>query len=177
MEKTNIKIRRLVFAAMFAAITCLFTAYIKVPTGINQGYVHFGDSVIYLAASILPFPYAMCSAAVGGALADVLAGVPVWSLPTAIIKACNVIPFAIYFSLKHAKRKELIFSAPTFIASIISGFITFGGYFLANTLMFGFPAACLELPFSFVQPLGSMIIFCIAGFALDKASFKSKLKI
>lgn len=177
MDKTNIKLKRIVFAALFAAIICVFTAYVKVPTGINQGYIHFGDSIIYLAASILPFPYAMAASALGGALADILAGVPIWSLATAIIKALNVIPFAVYFSLKKAKHTDKIFSIPALTASVLSGFITFGGYFAATVIMFGFPAACLDLPLSFIQPLGSTILFSIIGFSLDKAGFKNKIKL
>ena len=48
---------RIVIAAMFSAMIAVMTAFvqIKTPTG---GYVHLGDSMIYLAASFLPLPYA-----------------------------------------------------------------------------------------------------------------------
>lgn len=58
----------LVKAAVFAALIAVMTAYIKFNTGINDGYLHFGDSMIYLAACILPLPYAMAAAAIGGFL-------------------------------------------------------------------------------------------------------------
>lgn len=38
----------LVKAAVFAALIAVMTAYIKFNTGINDGYLHFGDSMIYL---------------------------------------------------------------------------------------------------------------------------------
>lgn len=56
--------RLLVTAALFAAVITLTTAYllhIPVPTG----YVHLGDAFVYLAASLLPAPYAVAAAAIG----------------------------------------------------------------------------------------------------------------
>ena len=85
----------LVKAAVFAALIAVMTAYIKFNTGINDGYLHFGDSMIYLAACILPLPYAMAAAAIGGFCADILAGAAAWAPFTAVIKALNVLPFAL----------------------------------------------------------------------------------
>ena len=59
--------------ALFAALICVTTAYIfHIPFGTNGGYVHIGDTLIYLAAAILPAPYAMIAGALGGAFADLL---------------------------------------------------------------------------------------------------------
>ena len=49
------------------------------------GYIHFGDAIIYLTATLLPAPYAIAAAAIGGGLADLLTA-PMWILPTIIIK-------------------------------------------------------------------------------------------
>lgn len=46
----------LILSALFAALIVVMTAYIKFNTGINNGYLHFGDSMIYLASCILPLP-------------------------------------------------------------------------------------------------------------------------
>ena len=54
------KVSRLTSTALFAALICVTTAYIfHIPFGVNGGYVHIGDSLIYLAAAFLPTPYAM----------------------------------------------------------------------------------------------------------------------
>ena len=50
-------------AALFAAAIAVMTAYmfhIPIPTG---GYIHLGDALIYLAACLLPAPYAAAAAA------------------------------------------------------------------------------------------------------------------
>ena len=55
----------IVTAALCAALIAVMTAFVKFNTGSNDGYLHFGDSMVYLAACILPLPYAMVAAAMG----------------------------------------------------------------------------------------------------------------
>ena len=144
-SKSTTALLNLVKAAVFAALIAVMTAYIKFNTGINDGYLHFGDSMIYLAACILPLPYAMAAAAIGGFCADILAGAAAWAPFTAIIKALNVLPFALF------------------------------GYLLAEGLLYSFPTALTSVPFSIIQAVGSAIIYYIAAPALDKVKFKTKL--
>ena len=57
-SKTN-KLLLLVLSALFAAMITVMTAFLfHIPIGVNGGYLHFGDALIYLAASMLPTPYA-----------------------------------------------------------------------------------------------------------------------
>mgnify|MGYP003339844058 CR=1 FL=1 len=85
------KLHNIVLTGLFSAIIFVFTAYIHIPSG--SGYTHAGDGLIYLAACILPTPYAAASAAIGGALADGLAGFPVWIPATIAIKSVTVLFF------------------------------------------------------------------------------------
>ena len=63
-KKANKQLIYVVMAALFAAIITVVTAYVlRIPTG--NGYIHLGDSFIFLAASLLPLPYAIAAAAVG----------------------------------------------------------------------------------------------------------------
>ena len=69
--KENIKtadtVKRITATAVMAALTTLMTAYIfHIPVGVNGGYVHLGDTMIYLAAAFLPLPYACAAGAIGG---------------------------------------------------------------------------------------------------------------
>ena len=57
-------LHQLVTTALFAAAITVMTAYmlhIPIPTG---GYIHLGDTLIYLAACLLPFPYAAAAATI-----------------------------------------------------------------------------------------------------------------
>ena len=67
-SKYNVKL--IAITAMCAALITVTTAFIKIPSPL--GYSHAGDSMIYLAASILPGPFGIIASSIGGALADLI---------------------------------------------------------------------------------------------------------
>ena len=146
-------------------MTVIFTAYIfHIPVGVNGGYVHFGDSVIYLAAALLPTPYAFVVGALGGGIADLLTA-PMWMLPTIIIKMLIVLPFS-------SKGRSLL-SKRNMAAPIISFFISATGYYIAEMILFGTKTAIISaFSGSLVQSGGSALFFYIAAAAFDAASVK-----
>ena len=112
------KIRTMTVTAMFTAIIVVMTTCFQIRT-VNDGYIHFGDGLIYLAATILPMPYAMLAGAIGGGLADLLTA-PAWTVATVIIKSLIVIPFT--------NKAATILSKRNIAAPIISYFISATGY-------------------------------------------------
>lgn len=171
MRNTNInKIRNLTMAGIMTALITIMTAYIcHVPVGINGGYIHFGDAIIYLTATLLPAPYAIAAAAIGGGLADLLTA-PMWILPTIIIKMLIVIPFS-------SKTKKII-SKRNILATVIAYFISGFGYLIAEYLIFETIATvAISLLQSLIQSAGSALFFIIIGSALDKANIKSKIML
>lgn len=159
----------LTLTGLFSALITIMTAYIcHIPVGINGGYVHFGDSMIYLAASILPKPYALAAAAIGGGLADLLTA-PMWLSATIIIKMLIVLPFTC--------NCGKIISARNISASILAYFISGLGYFFAEYLLFGtWSALAVSITNNLAQSGGSALVFFILGKALDKAHIKNKIK-
>lgn len=166
-RKTNI----LVLTGLFAAMICISIAFLfHIPTGINGGYIHIGDTFIYLAACFLPMPYAMISAAIGGGLADGLTGAIIWVIPTIIIKPL-LVPFFSY-------NNEKILCTKNIIGIFLAGAIGVVGYFLAEGFIYGsFIAALASVPLQLIQPIGSGIIFILVGYALDRIKIKEKLNI
>ena len=161
-------VRRLTVTAVFAPLITLMTAYIcHIPVGANGGYVHLGDSMIYLAAALLPLPYACVAGAIGGGLADLLTA-PVWAPATIIIKMLICLPFSCKGNKFVTKRNVVAL----FLAFIISG----TGYYIAEGIMFGFSVAFFtSLSGSLVQSGGSAIVFVIIGMALDRIGFKTNI--
>lgn len=167
-EKRGTKLKYLTVTGLMAAMITIMTAYIcHIPTGINGGYIHFGDSIIYLAAALLPAPYALAAAAIGGGVADLMTA-PMWAPATIIIKMLITLPF----TARSAKIVTLRNVAASVIAFFISGF----GYFLAEYLLFGtMPALIASLSGSLIQSGGSAVFFIIFGLALDRTHVKSRL--
>ena len=159
------KTKLMAVTGLMTAMTVIFTAYIfHIPVGVNGGYVHFGDSVIYLAAALLPTPYAFVVGALGGGIADLLTA-PMWMLPTIIIKMLIVLPFS-------SKGRSLL-SKRNMAAPIISFFISATGYYIAEMILFGTRTAIISaFSGSLVQSGGSALFFYIAAAAFDAASVK-----
>ena len=168
------QIKYAAITAMFAALITVTTAYIKIPAPL--GYAHAGDSMIYLAASVLPGPLGFAAAAVGGGLADLLAGYPQWAIPTAIIKALNVLPFfLIKLALKNSPKLDKIISLPNLLMLIPTTIVTIGGYFVANALLYDTAAAIAEILPNLVQASVGAGIFIVLGTSLDAVHFKSRI--
>lgn len=163
----NKKLKQMVWAAIFAAAITVTTAYllhIPLPTG---GYVHVGDALIYLAACLLPAPWAMAAGAVGAGLADLLTA-PMWVLPTVIVKAVICLPFT--------SKKETVFCTRNLIAVFLSGLISPTLYAIANVIFTGSLAAFLpQFLGTLVQAVGSGVIFVVLAYAFDKVGLKQRL--
>lgn len=164
-RKNSENMKYLVLTAIFSAMVYVLTAFVKIPT--HQGYIHVGDGIIYLAAAILPLPYAMLTGAVGAGLSDYLSGYPMWVLPTVIIKALSVVAFK---SAGHSiiTRRNIIALVPAVIFCI-------GGYYLAAVMLYGdWGAALLDIPTNGIQSAASIALFVFLGFSLDRMSFKRR---
>lgn len=168
----NKSVFKVTYTAFFTALTVLAISVIKFSTGFGEGYIHFGDSVIYITACVLPFPYCIISAVLGGALADILSGFAVWVISTAIIKALTVIPFAI---ISKRSSSVKILNKATALMTAVSGIITIFGYFTAECFLYSLESAMLSTVGNLIQAVASGIIFCIIAAALDKFKFKQQI--
>ena len=168
MKKIENRTLNLSLAGVFAALITLFTAYIlHIPVGINGGYIHVGDTFIYVAAALLPTPYAIAAGAIGGGLADLLTS-PSWAPATIIIKSLIVLPFTY--------KKQTLLCKRNYIAPVISFLISGTGYYIAESIMFGTGTALITaFTGSFLQSGSSMVLFYIVASALDKLRIKDTL--
>lgn len=164
-KKANKQLIYVVMAALFAAIITVVTASVlHIPTG--NGYIHLGDSFIFLVASLLPLPYAIAAAAVGAGLADALTA-PIWVIATVIIKSLIVLPFT--------SKKDKIINARNLIALIPALIVTCVGYYLADRILFGAWGAFAAVIPNVIQVAANAAIYVIFGLALDAAGFKKKV--
>ncbi len=157
------QLRNLSYAGMFAALTALLTAALHIP--VTNGYIHCGDAVIYLSAALLPTHYAVGASAVGGMLADIIAGYPVYALPTFLIKGL----LAACFSLTGGSR---LLCGRRFAAMALCTVISVAGYWLTAVLLYGGWQAQLAatVPGNLVQAAASAGIYTAAAFALNKTN-------
>lgn len=167
--------KNVVLAGLMAAMICLATTFLHIDVG-TSGYIHLGDAIIYLAAVLLPAPYAVAAASVGGVLADVFSGAAMWALPTAIIKAVMVLAFT--------AKKDRILCPRNLLAPLWAGLVCVGGYYVAETVILvlggsAWSAAAISavagVSFNTVQVVGCGIAYLAAAAALDRLDIKKRL--
>ena len=165
------KTKLIALTGLFAAMIYVMTAYLHIPTG--AGYTHAGDGLIYLAACLLPTPYAVCAGAIGGALADGLTGFIIWAPATVVIKAVT----ALFFSSKKDKIicvRNILGIIPS-LALCIVGYSLYEGVVMSKHISAAAVAAAFgQTPAYCIQVLASTILFVVCGLALDKMKFKTR---
>ena len=169
--KQKRSILHLIFASLFAALITVFTAWlfhIPIQIGANTAYLHFGDAFVFLAASLLPTPYAAAAAAIGGGLADVFCGAAIWAPFTMAIKAL----LAICFSARGARiltRRNLLAPLPALV-------LTVGGYYVAEAVLYGnWVTPALSILGNIVQIVGSTFIYILLSLALERFRIKDRI--
>ena len=159
----NERIKLMCLAGVFTAVVFVFTAYLHIPS--HTGYTHVGDGFIYLAACLLPLPYAMFVGAGGALLADCLTGFAIWAPGSVIIKTVAVL----FFSRKSVK----IITWRNMLALILAWALCIGGYYLYEALITGnFVSPLAGIPGYITQSLLSSILFVAVGLAMDKLNIK-----
>lgn len=163
----NEKVRNICLAGIFTAVVYVFTAYLHIPS--HTGYTHVGDGFIYLAACLLPTPYAVFVGAAGALLADCLTGYAIWAPGSLVIKAAAVL----FFTSKSSK----IITPRNLLALIPASALCIGGYYVYEALITGnWVAPAAGIPGYITQSVFSSILFVAVGFTMDKLKFKQTLK-
>lgn len=80
------KIKSLTYGGLMIALVFISTYAIRIPVPFTQGYIHPGDSMIFVAALLFGWRFGAVAGGLGSALADLLGGYAHWALPTLIIK-------------------------------------------------------------------------------------------
>jgi uncharacterized membrane protein len=167
--KHNIK--KLVQIALFCALVTVGTMAITIPVPVTQGFINFGDSIIFVAAALFGPIGGMLAGAIGSSTADLLLGYAHWAPFTFVIKGMEGLICGAMLQYFMKEKKESRKFLLQLIACCVGGLVMMGGYYLAGGAMYGFPAALTELGANAIQAGGSVII----GLLLVRILFRINL--
>lgn len=170
MEKTTKNTtQKVVMASLFAALVCVATMIIKIPSPLS-GYINPGDCIVLLSGWLLPPTYGFLAAGLGSALADLFSGYVVYAVATFFIK--GVMALIAYFCAKHilGRKKELF---ARLLGGALAELFMILGYFLFEGVLYGFPPSLLNVPVNGVQGACGLVL----GLLLYEAFKKIKPSI
>lgn len=163
--KTNV--RKIILASMLAALCCVATMVIKIPSPL-KGYLNLGDCIVLLSGWLLSPMYAFLAAGIGSSLADIFSGYMIYAPATFLIKGAMAI--IAYFSFKGMKAK--LGNTPSRITGgILAETAMVLGYFVFEGFLYGFLPSIVNIPANAIQGIAGIII----GIILIKIFEKAKI--
>ena len=159
--------QRIVMAALLAALTCVATMMIRIPSPL-KGYLNLGDGVVLFAGWMLNPLYGFLAAGLGSALADLFSGYVIYAPATFVIKGLMALVAYYGFKLLHKKIGNL---PSRIITGIVAEAVMILGYFVFEGFLYGFGPSVVNIPAKGVQGIVGLLLGCI----LVKAFEKSKL--
>ena len=155
--------------ALMAALTCVATMVIKIPSPLN-GYLNLGDGIVLTAGWLMAPGYGFAAAGLGSAVADLLSGYLSYAPATFVIKGLMALVACYGNKLLHKRMGKLS-------AGIVSGIgaeiLMVLGYYVFEGFLYGFAPSAVNIPANGVQGVAGLIL----GIVLMKVFGKGKISL
>lgn len=154
----NNNLKKLILAALFAALSCVATMSIRIPTPGTGGYIHPGDAIVILSGVILGPVWGFFAGGIGSALSDLIGGYFVYVPITFVIKGLvALVAGHLYQKIGKTQKSRYVAVVLGGVADII---LVAGGYFVCEYFIYGAGAAA-SIPANIIQGIGGLVISCI----------------
>lgn len=154
----NNNLKKLILAALFAALSCVATMSIRIPTPGTGGYIHPGDAIVILSGVILGPVWGFLAGGIGSALSDLIGAYFIYVPITFVIKGLVALAAGLLYQKVGKNQKS------RYIAVILGGvadiILVAGGYFVCEFFIYGAGAAA-SIPANIIQGIGGLVISCI----------------
>ena len=155
--KNGKHLQKLILCAAFAALTCLATLVIQIPSPLS-GFMNLGDALVLTSAVLLGPVYGTAAAGIGSCLADIFSGYAVYAPATLVIKSLMALALCLF--LRVIRRPRFLAGLLGVIAAesvMVFGYFAYDGFLLG----FGMGAA-VGIPANLIQAaLGIIIAMCL----------------
>ena len=188
VEKTD----NLVLTALMTCLVCLATYALKIPNPLTQGYVHIGDTFIFMSVLVLGKKNGAIASSIGAAMADIIGGYAIFAVGTFIAKGLMAYVMGFLIERGYARAAQnnedgaavldgsaqhhtrfLSFTAFEHLAMILGGLTEVAIYVVVNALVYGnLTVGFLSIPGNIGQFAVSMVIAVLLTYALLKTPVK-----
>ncbi len=151
--------KKLIYAALFAALACVCTMSIRIPTPGTGGYIHPGDAVVILAGIFLGPVYGAMAGGIGSCMADLIGGYFIYVPITFVIKgSISFVSGIIYEKMSDTTKSR---HAAVVLAGVVDVILVAGGYFLCEIPLYTVSGALASIPANLIQGVGGLILACV----------------
>lgn len=154
----NNNLKKLILAALFAALSCVATMSIRIPTPGTSGYIHPGDAIVILSGVILGPVWGFLAGGIGSALSDLIGGYFIYVPITFGIKGLVALAAGLLYQKvgKNQKSRYIV----VILGGVADIILVAGGYFVCEFFIYGAGAAA-SIPANIIQGVGGLVISCI----------------
>lgn len=157
--------KKLVLASVLAALTCVATLVLTIPSP-TGGYMNLGDTIVLLSAYLLGPWWGAAAAAIGSALADLIAGYVLYAPATLVIKAIMAFLAALVYHALGRRRWALL------PCGILAEAIMVLGYWGYDSLLTGsLMGAAAGLPSNLTQAVFGLAASTALTLALKASTY------
>ena len=148
------KTKRIVITALMAAMVCVATMIIKIPSPM-KGYLNIGDCIVLLCGWLLAPGYGFVAAGLGSALADMFSGYLTYAPATFLIKGSMALIAFVCFKLMNKRIGRL---PSQIIGAVLAEIVMVLGYYVFEGFMYGFIPSAVNIPANAVQGAAGLIL-------------------
>ena len=150
----HLKTKRIVITALMAAMVCVATMIIKIPSPL-KGYLNIGDCIVLLCGWLITPGYGFVAAGLGSALADVFSGYITYAPATFLIKGSMALIAFACFKLMNKRLGRL---PSQIIGAVLAEIVMVLGYYVFEGFMYGFIPSAVNIPANAVQGTAGLIL-------------------
>ena len=157
----DMKIRKMVLAALMAALTYVATLVVRIPSPM-QGYVNLGDCCVLLSGWMLGPWWGGAAAGIGSMLTDLLNGYAHYAPGTLVTKALDAMAAALI--VKALGRKPYAYV----VGGVVGELIMVAGYFVAGSVLYGSViTGATQIPGLVAEGIVGIVLFYVIAAALE----------
>ena len=163
------KIRKLVLAALLAALVCVATMVVQIPSPM-QGYVNLGDCFVLLSGWLLGPWYGFAAGGIGSMLADLFLGYAHYAPGTLVIKGLVALLAALLYETLGRSPAARIASGVVGEIVMVLGYFGYASLLLGKGL-----AAAASIPGNIFQGAVGLVVGAVLATVLERAKVTQKL--
>lgn len=165
------KLRKLVYSALLAALTCVATMLIQLPSPM-QGYVNLGDCFVLLSGWMLGPWYGFAAGGIGSMLADLLLGYAHYAPGTLLVKGAMALVAALALRALRGSRRGYLVGGIAAEAVMVAGYFVYASLLLGKGL-----AAAASIPGNVVQGAVGLTVGLVLTAVFERMHLREKIAV